>query len=297
MSIFLLFACAEISGESTPFSASQEVAVEKSIINNYKLPRVEIFDVSYVYKELPKKVYAANDGINLRNRATANSGVLSKLPLGYPIEILKVEKEETLGTRTDNWYHVRVRKGGKNIEGYLYGSTLTPHVLKSDWDNDGKEERIFAVFNERKELLLRIAESDGSVKWSNLSSYTQEDFVAESLTIKLLPKEIAGMPMIKIEVENENANFFWTKFVSYHHGVLLRALEYTEKEEDNRYTKVTPQFGPKKLHVHTIDGTVLEDGTEKQSIVTSRYRYRSGVFYKKNESPPKEKIIPPSTYN
>ena len=74
-------------------------------------------------------------------------------------------------------------------------------------------------------------------------------------------------------------------------------LPDTEQEEENRYTKVTPQFGPKKLHVHTIDGTILEDGTEKQSIVTSRYRYRSGVFYKKNASPPKEKIIPPSTYN
>ena len=121
-------------------------------------------DVSYIYKDMPKQVYAANDGINLRNRATANSSVLSKLPLGHPIEILAVEKQEKLGERLDNWYHVRVRRSGKTIEGYLFGSTLTPHVLIEDWDGDGEQERIFAVFNERRELLLRIAESDGGVK-------------------------------------------------------------------------------------------------------------------------------------
>ena len=153
------------------------------------------------------------------------------------------------------------------------------------------------MFNERRELLLRIAESDGGVKWSNLSAYEQEDFRAEHVTLKMLPKAIAGMPLLKIEVENEAGDFFWTKFVSYHHGVLLRALEYTEQESEDSYTKVTPQFGPKKLHVHTIEGSILEDGREKQSIITARYRYRSGVFYKKNESPPKEKILPPTTYN
>ena len=105
------------------------------------------------------------------------------------------------------------------------------------------------------------------------------------------------MPLLKIEASDEGQSFFWTKYVSYHHGKLLRALEYTEEETAGQYQKKEPNFGPKKLSMRVIDGIVQADGSEKQTIVTKRYRYRSGVFIEKNTSEPKEKVLPPQATN
>jgi hypothetical protein len=280
-------------------SSSEEVTmeVEEKPAVNFKVDRIEEYVVEHIYQELPTWVYAANDGINLRNRATANSSVLAKIPLGGKIEILAKDKEETLGTRTDHWYHVRITSKGKPIEGYLFGSTLTPHSLRADWDGDGKNEYLFVMFNERKELLVRISDSNGENTWSNMSAYIQGEYVVERLTVKLLHKEIAGLPLLKIEASNADQTFLWTKYVSYHHGKLLRALEFSEEESELTYSKKEPKFGPKKLSMQVVEGVVQADGSEKQSIVTKRYRYRSGVFHEKNVSEPKQKILPPQVTN
>ena len=121
------------------------------------------------------------------------------------------------------------------MEGYLFGSTLTPHSLKADWDGDGKMERLFVMFNERKELLLRLYDPNSGIAWANLSAYTQDDFTAERLTVKLMHKEVAGMPLLKIEASNPEQTLFWTKYVSYHSGKLLRALEFTEQESETTF--------------------------------------------------------------
>ena len=265
--------------------------------SNFRINRVEEYHISHIYDELPQFVFAANEGINVRNRASANSSVLSKLPLGTRIEILSKDKEETLGSRTDNWYQVRVRRKGKEIEGYLFGSTLTPYSLRADWDGDGKNERMFVMFNERKELLIRLADPNGEDSWSNLSAYTKDDFTADSLTVKLLHKEVAGLPLLKIEANDALMSTFWTKFVSYHHGKVLRALEYVETETNEQYFKIEPMFGPKKLSVKEIEGVVQADGSQKQTIVTKRYRYRSGVFVEKHTSEPVQKVLPAQTTN
>ena len=293
--LFFLFGCLESSVEQSVPVVKEEIIEKKR--KSFRIDRIEEYQVSHIYKDLPQYVYAANEGINVRNRATANSSVLAKLPLGTKVEILAQDKEETLGSRTDFWYQVRVKSKGKTVEGFLFGSTLTPYSLGADWDGDGKKESLFVMFNERKELLIRIADPNGENTWSNMSAYVQDDFVAQELTVKLLHKEIAGMPLLKIEANNDSQSFFWTKYVSYHHGKLLRALEYTEQESADQYQKKEPNFGPKKLSMRVIDGVVQADGSEKQTIVTKRYRYRSGVFIEKNTSEPKQKVLPAQVTN
>ena len=291
---WLFLGCFDSSPEEKKEN-TEEVQAEKK--TEYRIDRVEEFHVSHIYTELPEYVYAANEGINLRNRSTANSSVLAKIPLGAKIQVLSKDKEETLGSRTDHWYQVRYTEDGKAVDGFLFGSTLTPHALRADWDGDGKDEHMFVMFNERRELLVRIADPNGDNTWSNMSAYGEEENVVEHLTVKLLHKEVAGLPLLKIEASNESQSFFWTKYVSYHHGKLLRALEYTEEESAESYQKKEPNFGPKKLSMHVVDGLVQADGSEKQTVITKRYRYRSGVFVEKNVSEPKHKVLPPQTTN
>ena len=132
---WLFWGCFQVSQENNEEKVAQEAAIEKKRLD-FRIDRVEEYRVSHIYKEFPEYVYAANEGINVRNRATANSSVLAKLPLGTKIQILAKDKEETLGTRTDHWYQVRIKKSGKAVEGFLFGSTLTPYSLKADWDSE-----------------------------------------------------------------------------------------------------------------------------------------------------------------
>ena len=278
-------------------SSSIESAVEAKVDIAYKIDRVEEYIIQDVYENLPSVVYAANEGVNVRNRATANSSIVAKLALGTKIEIIAKDVKETLGTREDYWYQVRIEEKGKTVEGYLFGTTLTPYRLRADWDGDGTQEQVFVVFNERKELLVRIADPNGEGAWANMSAYTQDEYTASSLKVKLLHKELAGMPLLKIEASNADETLFWTKYVSYHHGKLLRALEYTEEESSNTYHKKEPKFGPKKLSMLEVEGEVQSDGSQKQRIITKRYQYSSGVFHEKNASAPKEKVLPPQITN
>jgi len=263
----------------------------------FSIPKIREYQIQHIYPTLPPVVYAANNGINLRNRATANSSVLTKIPLGHKIDVLAQDQKVTLGTRTDHWYHVRVTINNQTHEGFLFGSTMTPYRIAADWDDDGKKEAMFAMFNERKELLLRIQDPNGENTWSNMGAYADGEFLADQVVVKALPKSIAGLPLLKIEVANPEQTMFWTKYASYHHEKLLRALEYTEIESDTTYSKKEPKFGPKKLSLLSIEGMVQADGSEKQTIVTKRYRYRMGVFHEKNVSEPVEKVLPPSVTN
>jgi len=276
-------------------NTSSIIEVEKK--NVYSIPKVREYTIHHIYESIPDIVYAANSGINLRNRATANSSVLVKIPLGHRIDVLEQDKKVTLGSRTDHWYHVRVKVGKETHEGYLFGSTITPYRIAEDWDNDGEKEAMFALFNERQELLLRIHDPNGESTWSNTGAYTDGEFTANQVVVKAMPRSIAGLPLLKIEVTNEKGNIFWTKFASYHHGKILRALEYVESETESTYSKKEPKFGPKKLSVLSVDGMVQVDGSEKQSIITKRYRYRNGIFLEKNASAPIEKVVPSSITN
>ena len=298
--ISFLLGCSESAPDvSTQPEVVQEepVVVEEKADISYKIDRVEEYIIHASYEDLPQFVYAANEGVNVRNRATANSSVVTKLALGTKIEIIAKDAKETLGSRDDYWYHVRIQEKGQAVEGFLFGTTLTPYRLRADWDGDGTQEQLFVVFNERKELLVRIADPNGEGTWANMSAYTQDDYTASTLKVKLLHKELAGMPLLKIEASNADQTLFWTKYVSYHHGKLLRALEYTEEESGNSYQKKEPKFGPKKLSMLEIEGEVQSDGSQKQTIITKRYQYSSGVFNEKNASAPKEKVLPPQITN
>ncbi|MEC7983923.1 MAG: SH3 domain-containing protein [Myxococcota bacterium] len=297
----LLLACASrstldsaIDSESSTLIESDEEISTKSAIPSYSIALIEEYEVDFVYESLPNRVFAAGNNINLRSKPRAGSAIVSKIPLAHEIELLTPIKEQTIGSKTDHWYHVRTNIKGKTVEGYLFGSTMTPHRLTTDWDDDGHEEHMIAVFNDKKELLLRIADGNHQNNvWSNMGAYVQDEHTATSVTIKLFPKEVAGLPLLKLEVENHNQTFFWSKFVSYKNENLYRALEYTESESDAAYSSINPDFGRKRLTLKEIQGVVQADGSEKQVVVSKGYVLQGGIYIEKTTSEPETKIIPP----
>ncbi len=294
--LLLILGCAE---EAVVPAADEIVPEEEQaaelVVPNYSIALIEEYEINFLYEKLPNRVFAAGNNINLRAKPTASSSIVKKIPLAHEIELLTPVKEQKIGARTDHWYHVRARVNGQSVEGYLFGSTMTPYRLTADWDDDGQKEHMIAAFNDKSELLLRIADTNSQSNiWSNMGAYVEGEYTATQAVVKLFPKEVAGLPLLKIEVQNQEENFFWSKFVSYNNGALYRALEYTESESDSTYSSVKPDFGRKRLALKEIQGSVRADGSEKQTIISKGYVLQGGIYIEKTVSEPEEKIIPPA---
>ncbi|MEO1173029.1 MAG: SH3 domain-containing protein [Myxococcota bacterium] len=73
--------------------------------------------------EAGQVLFAVSPDINLRARPKVSSPVVTELPMGTPVKILRPPVARTRAAgRVDHWYPVSA--AGK--EGFLHGSTLTP---------------------------------------------------------------------------------------------------------------------------------------------------------------------------
>ena len=276
--------------ENVPIRGSDEEVQQKIII-----PEIQIFPIAYRYDSLPSLVYAAGNSINLRSSASTKGSVIAKVPLGNPIRVLATAQEEKIGTRKDKWYHIETTIKGNSYKGYLFGPTMTPHKIGADFDEDGEPEYILAAYNEHRELLLRVLDPNASsaVTWTNMGEYSYDGQVVDTAMLKLYPQDITGVSLLKIEAHADEKGFFWNKFISYSHGKVVRALEYTEQEKADSYQTVDLQFAAKTRSVllRHITGQVVGDDSKEQTTV-EKYRFSGGKYRslvkKEVVSPPEE---------
>ena len=283
MLVYIWLGCApqEISvepsrSENVPIRGSEEEVQQKIII-----PEIQIFPIAYRYETLPALVYAAGNSINIRSSASTKGTVIGKVPLGNPIRVLAEAQNEKIGSREDKWYHIETTIKGKNYKGYLFGPTMTPHKIAADFDGDGDPEYILAAYNEHRELLLRALDpnSPSPVSWTNMGEYSQDGQVVDTAMLKLYPEDITGVSLLKIEAHADEKGFFWSKFISYNQGKIIRALEYTEQESDDSYQTVDLQFSAKNksLILRHITGQVVDEQSKEQTRV-EKYRFTGGKY-------------------
>ncbi|MBM74262.1 MAG: hypothetical protein CMK59_02575 [Proteobacteria bacterium] len=301
--LFLFMACSSVMIHEVPEKrnrAGQALFLEEEQeLLPVKGPDVKVYNIKARYSKMPKQVYSGGHNINMRSEATILSDVVAKIPLGHPITILESAKESTIGDRQDIWYHVESKVEGKMVQGYLFGTTLTPHLIQADLDMDGVEEQLLAVYNNNYEVLLRLYDPNGAAKtlWSNMGKYEQDQHTAEKLVIRLYPKEIIGRPMLRLDVTcpKECSGKSWTKFVSYYEGKLLRALEYESQETGNSFQAVELDFNAlsRNLILSRVDGQQLSDGILEQVRITEMWKLYGGVFRLQSSAPPLTEHLPP----
>ena len=266
-----------------------------------KGPDLALFPIKERYKRLPKKVFSGGHNINMRAETTVLSDVVAKIPLGHPITILETAKESTIGDRNDFWYHVESKIEGKVVQGFLFGSTLTPHRITADLDMDGVDEQLLVVYNNKHEVLFRLYDPNGAAKtlWTNLGEYSYQGEIARELMLRLYPKEVIGRPMIRLDVACPESceGRSWTKFVSYHDGRILRSLEYESEEQSEQYSSVDLTFNPtsRNLMLSRIEGRRLPDGIFEQTRIVELWTLYGGVFRLQSTAPPLTEILPPPT--
>jgi hypothetical protein len=302
--LFSLFACQNVMVHDLAPPAEEEVvelAMPASPEKRLKVkgPDVLVFTVQYDYGELPQLVYASGHKINLRSLPSTSGDVVAKIPLGMPITILEEGKEAQLGERKDHWYKVETFVDGKTHTGYLFGPTMTPHRIAADFDGDGIEEQVFASYNERHELLIRLYDpnSEELVRWTNMGSYGSDGEMSLQADLKIFPASIAGMPLIKIDVGcfDGCAGMSWTKFVSYTGGELIRALEYSEQEAEGSYTAVELDFHPsgRRITMGRLSGRFLEDGSERIERIPEIWKFQAGSYTLQNRLEAEVDVVQP----
>ena len=302
--LFSLLACQNVMVHDLPSEEEVEEVVapvpeapEKRL--KVKGPDVRVYTVQYDYGELPQLVYAAGHNVNLRSTPSTSGEVVTKVPLGMPVTVLQRVKEGKLGERKDYWYMVETFVDGETHTGHLFGPTMTPHRIAADFDSDGVEEQVFASYNERQELLLRLYDpnSEELVRWTNMGQYGSGGDVASQADLKVFPESIAGVPLMKIDVScfEGCGNMSWTKFVSYAGGDLIRALEYTEQEEAGVYTAVELAFHPegKRITLGRLSGSFLEDGSERIERVSEIWKFQAGSYSLQNQLEPQVDVVQP----
>ena len=116
-------------------------------------------DVSPTRKALTGTAYAVVDNANLRSAPSRQGESVARLPLATAVTVLSTEQLEKIGSREDHWYKVRAKTAQGELEGYVFGTTLTDQRLLHDFDADGTEEVIVAAWNGAAELVIRMRDA------------------------------------------------------------------------------------------------------------------------------------------
>ena len=109
--------------------------------------------------EIGNQYFSMVSDANLREKASTQSTVLVKLPIGSSVEILQVANDSlTLRGVTLPWVQVRTSVGGKSYTGYIWGGVLSLASLQTPNDEYTPNAGVLyltgvAAYDEAKHLL------------------------------------------------------------------------------------------------------------------------------------------------
>ena len=160
--------------------------------------------------------YVKGDLVNLRKEPSTKATILTELSLGTSVDVGLCEKEETIAGREGCWYPVSTGQGRKEINGYLFSTTLTSCRLEVDLDNDGTDEYIYSSITADNQIQLRIQDPNDApfVFWTTAKEVDSE----YSGIVTFVPAEKSGQAMIVLTDTGQDycGGGSTTQFYSYH---------------------------------------------------------------------------------
>ncbi len=171
--------------------------------------------------EADTRVFVASHDVNLRSAAGPEARVIAKLPFGAEVTVLERGARASVGSRVDHWYRVSVQlaKRGAPLQGHLFGSTLTPFLVRAGLDDDDGLEAVSASWSWRHAVSLRLFD-DGAeavrAEWRPGASWRGgriEKLVAHAASA-------TGVPLLELEVligdPDDRERTWWRVFYAYH---------------------------------------------------------------------------------
>lgn len=241
-------------------------------------------------------LFVGVDEANLRESPAADAAVVTTLPLGAAVQVLKRgEQRLKVGEYVNHWYRVTyVDPKGTPSTGWLFGNTLTPFRFEGDFDGDGEQEVATVVMSADFKIRVRVLEPN--VKPPRRVSSVDVTPAGQAYlsvkggpaTAKLVPAKTAGLPLVQVDSAPEACGDFSTAYVSYtvpgnKKGVLGKAkvaLELGGLSDPPVHSSFKVSFQPKQkgLTVARTNSEEDESGKELQTTERTKYKLADGVF-------------------
>ena len=106
-------------------------------------------------------LYAAVHESNIRAAPSTDADAVGQLRLGDEVMVLEVGEAVDLIGRHLPWFHVRAQTGDGTVEGYAFGSLLTPVVFDADLDGDGTLDKVALTFGPDFKPRVRVVSEGG----------------------------------------------------------------------------------------------------------------------------------------
>lgn len=249
-------------------------------------------------------LFVGVDEANLRQSPAADAAVVTTLPLGAAVQVLKRGEERLkVGEYVNHWYQVTYldTKGtpasGDDVPvtGWLFGNTLTPFRFEADLDGDGEQEVATVVMSADFKIRVRVLEPrvkpPRRVSSVDITPAGQGYLSVKGgpATAKLVSTKSAGLALLQVDSSPEACGDYRTAYVSYtvpgkKKGVLGRAkvaLELDGLSDPPVHSSYKVSFQPRQKELTVARTNTEEDESGKETKTTERTRYKlaDGVFF------------------
>lgn len=242
-------------------------------------------------------LYVGVDEANLRETAAADGSVVTTLPLGAAVRVLKRGPERLkVGEYVNHWYQVEYvdPKAGGPVTGWLFGNTLTPFRYEADFDGDGELEVATVVMSGDFKIRVRVLEPNVKPprRVSSVDivpagqAYMSVD--GGSAKVELVAAKTAGLALVQVDSTPEACSDYSTTYVSYtvpgkKKGVLGKtklALEVSGLSDPPNMSSYKVSFQPRQQGLTVVRTNTEEDESGKEVKTTERTKYKlaDGVF-------------------
>ncbi len=257
-------------------------------------------------------LYVGVDEANLRASPAPDAAVVTTLPLGAPVQVLKRGPERLkVGEYVNHWYQVTYldTKGtpatadDEPRTGWLFGNTLTPFRFEGDFDGDGELEVATVVMSGDFKIRVRVLEPNVKpprrVSSVDIVPAGQAYMSVDGgpATAKFVTAKTAGLPLVQVDSSPEACGDFSTTYVSYtvpgnKKGVLGKAklaMELGGLADPPNSSTYKVSFQPKQQGLTVVRTTIEavdESGKEEKSTERTQYKLADGVFTEVKPSGP-----------
>jgi len=289
--------CAYLLATTTPLPASDEEPEAPSI--KYSAPEqlkgASEADFTFQKYAPGDLLYIAPHDVNLRAAADPKAAVVATLPMATQVKVLEVASNRTtvIG-KVDRWYQVEVLDAGpaKGKTGFLFGMLLTPAAFRADLDGDGELEVVTAAFAQNFKIRVRVREL-GSAEPSHVKIDVDSAGGAYlgqrggRATIKLVPKETAGLGLVEVFAHVEACADYATHWVSYTVpgakpkllGSAKLAMTQSGLADSPVHSSYEVTFDARRRTAKAVQTQTMDD-EEGESVTktTTQYALKNGVY-------------------
>jgi hypothetical protein len=233
-------------------------------------------------------LYAAVDGVALRESPSPSARRLGTLPIGTAVRVVRGDAPlQVQAGFVHRWVSVEV--DGAAERGYVFGAFLTPLIVTADLDGDGQSEVATAAFTQDAQALVRIASARRATQ-SISFRVAGEGYLSVrggAVSMRLVPAAESGIALLRVYTGQHACANYSTQFVSFvaaQGGAVPRpriALETSGLADPPNFALVTEEFDAAARTVTVRTAITYEDADGKEVKKPDKvetYRLEDGVY-------------------